>query len=97
MNVFPWVSVIEEGVELVSKSNPTRIVFPAVVSAGKDRDKVFVAADEDLAATCTKAIGFDALFTVKLTAVLVVVLPEVSDATAVSECVALVRDVVTRA
>jgi len=36
------------------------------------------------------------LFTVKLTAALVVVLPDRSDATAVSVCVALVRDVVTR-
>ena len=92
----PWESVIEEGVEFVSKSNPTRIVLPAVVFAGKERDKVFVAADEDLAATCTKAIGLDALFTVKLIAALVVVLPDVSDATAVSVCAALVRDVVIR-
>jgi len=64
--------------------------------AENERDSEFVAADDDLAAIWTKVIGADVLFTVKLTTALVAMLPDRSDAMAVSVCVALVRDVVTK-
>ena len=45
---------MEDGVVVVSKSNAARIVSPATVFAGKEREKTLAAPGDAPAATCTK-------------------------------------------
>src|ERR1700730_13895825 len=98
MNTLPWESVTEDGVELVSKSNPTKMRSPATVLDVNESASESVFADplEVAALACTNEIGFAVLFTVTLTAALVAVFPEESLATATIVCIAFVRDVVLR-